>query len=401
MRPALRKVSGSRRTRGAAVVELALVFPLLLALVWYGQFFVELVRAKLKVQEASRYAAWETTSFVLTDVGGTAGGRHDAAFERARRELQEEVGRRYADLDSVEELSAAGGPIGYSGVKLALTDEDAGAEDVALDLTGASGASGPAASAALGGVKGGAVWLAQRWGFDRKGRVQAEVTVRVENHLLPRDFLNGKGGFFGVDLWGGRDLSSLSLKNRFTLVASGWDLPDGADAQMGKFRAGQHRGGSEHGLHRQVDRMVFLGIDRTWASVPGVESLRSVLGVGAPDPFGAFVVSHNYGLEPENRALRGCTTAGGQGDPGHPAQDGLNNLRKFATLDHSRRACFDTAPFRDQAAYESSQYVKMFRARGPYFMGCQQPMADDPTEAGAPASSVGDHNDLKVDCQRS
>jgi hypothetical protein len=146
--------------------------------------------------------------------------------------------------------------------------------------------------------------------------------------------------------------------------------------------------------------MVFLGMNRSVAAVPGFGSIRQALGFTGPQPFGAFTVAHNYGLQPQNRSLRECTDSAGHGIPSHPAQDGLNNLQKYAAVDHSRGRCYDTLPFRDQAEYDDALSIQQFKARGQYFLGCQQPMADDPTVSGFPDSSAGDLNTQKVSCER-
>jgi hypothetical protein len=122
--------------------------------------------------------------------------------------------------------------------------------------------------------------------------------------------------------------------------------------------------------------MVFLGMFESMPS--GLNSLSSSFDLPLPKPFGTFVVSHNYGLvdDPMKEDPHGC---GSPGDPGHPAKDGLNNLEKYSLLDHPKQRCYDTAPFRDRKSYDG-QYIQMFEARGKYFMGCQLPMADDPTD---------------------
>ena len=54
---------------GSATLEIALVAPILLALIFYSLVFTELVRARFKLQEGARYAAWELTSHPLSDYG--------------------------------------------------------------------------------------------------------------------------------------------------------------------------------------------------------------------------------------------------------------------------------------------------------------------------------------------
>jgi hypothetical protein len=77
------------------------------------------------------------------------------------------------------------------------------------------------------------------------------------------------------------------------------------------------------------------------------------------------------------------------------ARGGLNHLARSGSLDHERPACFDTAPFRDQARYEDSLYLRIFAARGAFFMGCKRAQADDP--ASDRDTSNGDESP-KVDC---
>jgi hypothetical protein len=134
--------------------------------------------------------------------------------------------------------------------------------------------------------------------------------------------------------------------------------------------------------------MVFLGMIR--AMPGGLRQLFTRLNFFGPDPFGTFVVAHNYGLTQNDRDC--------DGNPGHPAPDGLNNLDRSSTIDYRRHKCFDTAPFRDRASYQKSQYIGMFQARGAFFMGCKNAQADDPTIAGQPLAP-GDKNTKKVLCE--
>src|SRR5215471_6746543 len=85
--------------RGSALLEFALVAPILIALILYSLFFSELVRAKLKLHEVARYAAWEMGSHPLSDYG-TA--RPVAAFERTRSATVRDAEARYVSLDSLE-----------------------------------------------------------------------------------------------------------------------------------------------------------------------------------------------------------------------------------------------------------------------------------------------------------
>src|SRR5262249_26344793 len=90
---------------GTAMVELVLTLPIFVMALFFGLYLNDLIHAKLKIQEASRYAAFEMTSYALTDY---ASGRHDEAFARAASKTREDVATRYASLDSANADRIAG-----------------------------------------------------------------------------------------------------------------------------------------------------------------------------------------------------------------------------------------------------------------------------------------------------
>ena len=394
-----------RNRRGAAIVEFALVAPLLIGIVLFSLFLTELVRAKLKVQEASRFVTWEMTSYPLSNYGGTGANRNDDAFAVARTQALDDAMRRYRDLDSVDER-ASGMTVmaGYGGAHFTLENQTVPSTNQPFAASSASGG-GPLVANFLGTLNPSTDWLYDRFGFDTKGRVQGEFSIVLDNRILPRHFLDGPRGLFSVDQWGGRNLQQVTLKSRFSMVVDGWALTDGADAEMhlDSPRAGVHRrGDTDHGLYTQVRRMSHFGISNSLATIPGLSQLTAIIQFTMPNPFdSAYVVAHNYGLAPpgSRQGLRQCWAS-----DSHPAADGLNNLAVASVIDFdpatSRGACFDTAPFRDRASYDSSQYVEIFQARGGWAMGCSNPQADDPTVADAAPSNRGDRNNRKVDCGR-
>lgn len=370
-----------RHVRGQAALELALVLPLMAAMVWAGSYFAELARVKLKVQEASRYVAWEMTRHGLGDYQSAP----EARFQSARAQVLREAVARYSDLDSVATSPRRSGALAVGPLDVTLTHRPAPPMDAAVAL-GAGPRPGTTFDPAIIRAAQGPVGrVLERWGFDLKGEVQAEVSVAITSELPG---------------WS----EPRRLRSRHTLLASDWHLRDGADARMtldrsrGGPRAGVRHDGTQHLLHRQVARMTFLGLAPSAREGHGLDEVASRFGFDLPDPFGTFVVSHNYGLTPEDRSLRACST-GARGDRKHPAQDGLNNIEKYALIDDPHRRCFDTTPFRDRQSYADSQYVAIFRARGPYFMGCQAAMADDPSEPELSAWAHADAHDRPVACE--
>jgi len=365
----LAKISGQRlaSSGGSAILEFALVAPILIALVLYSLFFSELLRAKLKLQEVARYAAWEMDSHPLSDYGTARPG---AAFERAKSATERDAEARYARLDSLEQ--ARGDFLGrFEDVGLRISQSESSWVDLpGLAVRGATGGLLP--GAIFRPLAAGTGPVLRDWGFNTQGRFRVEVSAAVRNRLLPERLLDQPGtGLFHVDFFGGRDLSRLAIHSRLSLIADGWALPDGADAVIKDFRAGQHRDGAHvSGLYRQVRRMGFLGI-RGALEGAGLRSLGP-LRFALPSPLGTYVVSHNYGPDPPGEQRRACNTSA------YPqsARGGLNNLGKSSVVDGDHLKCFDTAPFRDQAGYLDSLYVQLFLSRGPWFMGCKRAQAE-------------------------
>lgn len=379
--------STQRRQRGGAALELALTLPLFVTLLLFGMYLTELVRAKLRLQEASRFLAWELTAHPLSDYGG---GDPAVAFEAARREAVSETTRRYRDLDSAEEVAPRGFGVTYGDFDARLSDEEAPLPEPS-ELPPLQGDGGVWSQHAVALARQSARASLRAWGFDLRGHLRADVSLRLHSTLLPVHFLDGERGFFREAL--GARLGDLRLRSHLVILADGWQLPDGADATIAGGRAGNHRGGrTESGLHRQVRRMRFWG-DDGFADAFFLTGVRGLLPLSLPDLSGAFVVSHNYGLD----AGRGC-----EGIPGYPdpsgaadARGGLSNLKGL--VDYRRPMCFDTAPARDTQAYASSLYLRMFAARGPYFMGCQRAQAGDPSSPRD--RDRGDRDLRRVDCE--
>lgn len=356
---------GRHAQRGAAIVELAVVMPLFVLLLLLGLYSTELVLAQLELQEASRYLGWELTSYPLADYGS---GKHERAFRAAADAAVSEARQRYRALNS-----AASFGMTFEGFKASVQDGPVSfAPSAPLLLTGDGG---PWSARAQLRVARGARALLEDFQLDLGGQVTAELSVKLRSTVLPGP-------------------AELVLRSRLTLVATGWQLPDGADASIAGGRAGNHNSGvSPSGLWLQVNRMRFLGDeDFVTQGLPMLGPALDVMPLSLPSLSGTFVVSHNYGPGPA------CEGIPGYPSPSNPAQDARGGLSRMKDLlDHPRPACFDTAPFRDTQRYEGSLALQMFHARGPYFMGCQRPQADDPSSPRD--TNLGDRNVIKTDCE--
>jgi hypothetical protein len=390
--------------RGAATTEFALIVPVLVVILLFSMYLTELVRAKIKMQEFSRYVVWELTSYTLSDF---AKADHDGAFTDANKEMMEEAVERYKDLDSVEPNATPGNLIArYADIAGTVENKEVPFIEAGLVL----GNSGEGyASQVLGAVNGGANGLLNFWKFNTKGWVQSEVTMKFNNVILPTHYLDqGQGSFFKVNTFGGRNLASLGLKQRYSMYADPWNLEDGSDATLRARRAGAHRRGPDeypHGLYQQVKRMGFLGARQSLeAQVATLGQYSDFFQDFSPEYLGTFVAAHNYGRSPSGAEAtdwgRDCIGKD-TGMLSYPpeAEGGLNNLYKFSQLDWPRPACFDTAPFRDQP-YDRSQYIQIFKARGDHFMGCENAQATDPSAPTSDEGTRGDESKLNaIDCE--
>jgi hypothetical protein len=368
------------KPRGAAITELALILPVITCVLLFGLYFGELMRAKLKLLELSRYVTWELTSYTLTDYGQA---KHDQAFNEAWSKTKADASRRFKDLDSVDDRPSGNFIAGLNNLTLAMDNEPVKAiGNFSTQANGAVG--GPFMAGLLSVLNGSLDQLYQHFRFNTKGQAHATVSIELESRLVRQQ--------------------TLKLTSSCAMIATGWQLPDGADANMrgGSSQAGMHDAGSIHGMWLQVNRMTHLGVTQDIEAVRGLQMLLNILRIFLPQPFtSTYVVAHNYGLADGDP--RQCASGPGNHDVSHEAKDGLNNLGKDSDLDWPWRKCYDTAPFRDVAGYDTggdrSLYVKQFEERGAYFMGCKNPQADDPTFANNPPTSRGDRNTKKVDCE--
>ena len=403
-----------RAARGAATVEFALVVPLLVVILLFSMYLTELVRAKIKVLEAARHAAWELTSFPLSDF---ATADHDKAWTEAHDKVHEDAMARFGDMDSVEPDLAPSFIADTSNLQVTIEKKDIPFFDVTL-LTGTEGEGGNFATGIMNGINGGANAMLGLWGFNKQGMVTSRVSLDFNNRLLPRNYLNeGETGFFDTDFTGGRDLSTLTLSSHHALYADSWSMPDGQDAVVRERRAGAHRGGDldkPHGIYQQVGRMTFLGLNSALDKV-GIGQVLDFLGNVIPNPLGTFVVSHNYG------PMRGDSDPNCEGIPSYPgyanspandARGGLNSFYRpdYKNLDGDdvfRPRCFDTAPFRDRTDYNKKDkdgrdlngYIAIFKSRGEFFLGCKNAQAEDPSEKESKEATAADENTSVVNCE--
>lgn len=363
---------------GQALTEFAIVVPVIVCLVLFSIYFYELLSVKLKAQEAARYAAWEATSYQLSDYAAkNPRSKNRQLFETARSAIESETWARYEDLDSssVARIKGVPGKVinKVRGRNYFLATEwevervrlrnDEPPEingnflfelgfDIGLQVAGwveslLRDFDNPYTAAAM------ASFLRHQYspggyGFNEDGYVEADVRISVTNRLLPRHYMD-QGG----DAWfSNRFLrrTSVDFNEHVELLADPWKLVEGNDVRHGQ---------TSGGFFQQVDRFFLAGSEGRAAAQPVAQLARLavMLGMGGgelPDPLEPVVVSVNYG--PGERAI------------------GTVNLG----VDEGRGR-HDSSPYSVIHAYEdtfgfSSDDADGRPGRGNYYMGCAEPM---------------------------
>ncbi|PID37943.1 MAG: hypothetical protein CSA65_09190 [Proteobacteria bacterium] len=351
---------------GQALVEFAIVVPLIVTVFLFAQWGWELVQIRLKVQEAARFAAWEATAYPLHDYEkGKANG-----FSKMRTSVVAETMMRYGDLNSATTIpsgltiwSATWTPpivmitdgqeeMIYGGAIVNLIFNiisQVGAliagllynsqNKVALSLitSAKSKSSGKGPGKAMASLFG-----PTEWGFNKKGYVTARVGTYVKNEwfnvrLLGKPIFNNPG---------------FIIYESHGVLADSWRLNKKGDKAWKKGND-KSPGFSSGAMYKQVERMYLMTkttrtVAKVWAASIYTTMFASakttgILSVGGPslsDFTKPSVVMGSYqGGKPES---------------------GLIRLRE----DIGQRK-YDSAPMR-------GAYLEALKQRGEYFMGCKE-----------------------------
>jgi hypothetical protein len=377
---ALRNPPGQSR-RAQALVEFAIVVPVMVTCLLFSMYFYEVIQVKLKVQEVARYAAWEFTAYPLHNYKDGKFGYSDA-----KSAIQTDIGSRYKDLKSATEGNGnAWMMIEWQAPRVRFRDADE------PKLPGGAGVN--MAFTALGYIidfarmasfsTGNPVYMLlqagymgeqanffggalnrfnppSRWKFNKKGYVGAMVTLKWRNLLVPKYFMEGSSGWY-KDAGGAAVKHFSGTKTTFT-GGNDFDKPDGGAevvnllADSWRLDQGDDIEGTQHkdrAFFKQVDRMAFVspaiknGI-KTLVVTPlqiaaGVLALVATQPPLTMDPMETALVSKNYKDQ--------------------------NPASGTVTLQEDKdRVSYDTAPLAP-----NSQYLETLKKRGASFMGCREP----------------------------
>ncbi|QSQ11193.1 TadE/TadG family type IV pilus assembly protein [Myxococcus landrumensis] len=244
-----------RLQRGAATTEFAILAPIMILLILGAQYFWEVQHVRLKAAEVARYVAFERTV------------RPDAS--RIASEAQE----RYQDLDGSTKTGRLPSGLGYQN-RLTLTvtaqDTEAPLQTESLSERGSTGGVTQVLSLVLGALGSTAGMVAKAMGLDpKKGAVQAQVEVHIENGIIPSQlaFLAS-----GLD----DDRLDLRFKESYFLVHDTWRTWGPGDAPGNTYPRVQEL------THARVKKIAYAGLASEGGVLDTVGAVLSVLGLDFP-----------------------------------------------------------------------------------------------------------------------
>lgn len=339
--------------RGSAIVEMALVLPLFILLLFWAVYFTEFSVLRIRQQEAARFLVWESTAHALSDFDT---GRHAPKMEEMRRAALERTRARYQNLEGHNTSSRATtwlarpqlGALEVRPVAFADRPTDAQGHELLgeVERSVRGGGGLPIFSSLVRGIEGGLGPSLRAMGFPLEVGAEARVEVAIENLLV------GEGAPFP------EKLRRLSLE-----VATGqvegetWALGRGDDVGLAD---------ADHPFARQVGRMAYLGMDDRFR---GISRDLGVLSELLPFPPKVRVVSQRYVAPGTDGSELGC-----EGEALAATGKWRNGPRVQTPADRiSPAKCFDTLPMEANglgAGYEGDPTYRQLRARGEGHLGC-------------------------------
>ncbi|NMB73579.1 MAG: pilus assembly protein [Myxococcales bacterium] len=352
-----------RRSRGAAMVEFAIISTLMVPIIMYAMYFVDLGKVRIKTAEVARYTAWEFTSYPLSNYET---GEHEGYFDLALENIRRDVISRYADDLRSDTLDAANrnrfmtGSFSMGEGEVVIENQEANFLPGPQDNIGSTG--NEMVDKVLEKINQGVNKVLGFMKFNTKGQIRVDVTIHYANEFIPKTFAPE---FYSQDL-APEYLKDLALKDHLTLVADAWTLLDGEDV----YPWGGYQPKDRDALFfKQLNRVTVWGM--LVENIPGLDKLDQLLSAISKIPiFGDLIDPNPFGTRLASIASRG---------------DNKNDINKIPIdvdcgegLEESGSKGMHTTPHQDkcQPSYDS-EYVNTYLARGPFYMGCKTPQADD------------------------
>lgn len=151
---------------GSALAEMAITLPVILILTFWSIFFADVGFVRLKMLEATRYAAWETTAM------------------RSPDEIAADVDQRFKNLRSTDTVDQdPQGLLGLTEVRLSAEVQD----DLDVNMLGRAdfGSAKSDGGGFLDAVDSGLDYIIDYVDLNTKGKAQATVTLSVKNSIVP------------------------------------------------------------------------------------------------------------------------------------------------------------------------------------------------------------------------
>lgn len=345
-----------KHQKGSALVEFALVVPLLIALIYGSLYLTDLTLFKMKSQEISRYAAWGLATRPLS---AYVSGIYPATQITSNMATRADVMNQYVDLDGAAQWSLPGvsrltaaGQLGY----MTLTSETAplvpgiGGEGFAGNLSILGQLSrilgiGPNLDGAMAS-------LYDKLGFDGSGYIKAQAPVVVSLPWMGYDayralLLAQSAAVYGVDLSPWSPVPGFVIADQdnepiqTALLADPWRLQQGFGVMPPRsFGSGFQL--TVRRMHRNIPRLIpVIGL-----FIPGT-----------PDSDRLVVISRPY-IEARTPMTWGVG-----------AVDILNEISPFAF--EGGISVFESGALYDEStALSGSPYLQELNSRGHSFMGC-------------------------------
>lgn len=340
--------------RGSAIVEMAILLPLVVMLLLWAVFFTEFSVLRIRQQEASRFLTWESSAHALADFGS---GRHAPRVEAMRKEAIARTEARYRNFEGHNASARPSTWLAQPRLRavdlrpVALDDRPTtalGHQVLAeAERSGPADALLPSLSTLLRGLERGLGTTLRSMGLPREVGVETRVEMEIENH-----FLVGEGGVFPAGL---RRVDLDPAASR--LEAETWALGTGSDVGLTD---------EDHPFTRQVSRMAYFGLadelDHAFRDVGFVRDFLSF-------PRAVRVVSQRYAVPADDASRLGC-----EGEALSATGKWRNGPKAGTPEDRMSPAkCFDTLPMEANglgAGYEGDPSYRQLRARGEGYMGC-------------------------------
>jgi hypothetical protein len=387
---------------GQALVEFAIVAPLIVLVLMFAVWFYELIHIKLKVQEAARYAAFEATAFKLHDYDQGKTANSTLALQ-AQSSIMVEAMLRYADLDSDPATKI---PTNFSifaaswkpGVLIYLANKPeevipggtivnfvfqivGTVVDIITALSYKSANPVALSLIALGKDYGGGMTTrmfgSSEWGFNKNGQMKATVAIIVKNEWFQHGVANSAIGSTLFPQWG------VIMTDNYTVLADPWHLDKGDDVYSSGTRPGVS---SSSPYWKQVNRMYLAnskarGVAKGWmsafralmmAALALSGATASAPDLGESDFLQAAVVARNY-------------KSGGDSSGKATISQDRGSTTSYDTLPVGQKSSTGTGTSSSSSIL--TEYGKSFRDRGEYYMGCTREMS-----LGCPSSTLSQDN---------